>query len=137
MQNFLIFISEQWILVSLLLITVYVFIWNESKKSGLPLTTQQLIQSMNKEQAVVLDLRDSKDYKQGHIAGAIHFQFNEVQSRNKEIEKMQGKKIVLVDKLGQGTGQFANYLKAKGFEVLKLKGGMTQWYSENLPVAVK
>ena len=137
MQDFLIFISEQWLLVGLLLLSIYAFVWHESRRSGLPLTSQQVVLAANKGDAVLIDIREQKEFAAGHIAGAIHFRYAEVANRQKEIAKMQDKKIVLIDKLGQGTGPFAKLLTEKGLSVARLKGGMMQWQNENLPVVKK
>ena len=134
MQNFLLFISEQWLLVGLLLATIYAFVWYESRKAGLPLTTQQLVLAMNSQGAIVLDIREPKEFSIGHIPGSINFRISEFKTRAKEIDKMLAKKVILVDKMGQGTGSFSKLLLVKGITAMRLKGGIMQWQNENLPL---
>ena len=55
-----------------------------------------------------------------------------------ELDKVKASPIVVVCKHGQSSGAVAAKLKKAGFErVFKLKGGMTQWQTDNLPIVKK
>ena len=90
---------------------------------------------INREDATVLDIRDSKDFSQGHIIDAINMPYSSFEQRSGELEKLKDKPLVVVCKMGQHAGAIGRKLKAQGFEdVKRLSGGMAEWSASNLPV---
>lgn len=132
MTQFLIFISEQWMLVSLLLTLMGVFMWNENRRAGDSLSVHQLTHQINNANALVLDLRDTKEFREGHIIDAINIPFAKVAERMGELDK--SRPLVLVDKIGQHSAAIGRTLKENGFQVARLTGGMSEWTASNLPV---
>lgn len=101
-------------------------------------TPNEATQLVNREDAVILDIRDKNDFKAGHIAGARNVPQSSLDDRMAELDKFKSKPIVVVCKHGQSSGAVQAKLKKAGFErVLKLKGGMTQWQADSLPIVKK
>ena len=134
MADFFIFISEQFILVSVLLVLIYLFIFNEKRRGGKTVTCNQLTRLLNSDQAVLIDIRDAADYNAGHIVNALHIPFNKINDRWEELLPHKDKELVLVDKMGQHAGSAGAILRGKDFKVSRLGGGMTEWQGQNLPV---
>lgn len=129
------FAVNHFILVSVFVFLLFAFFVNEGKQGGAAVATGGLVNLINKEDAVVVDIRDSKDYKQGHIAGAINIPYANIDSRMNELEAHKDKPVVLVCKLGQHAGAAGRKLRAQGFEdVRRLSGGMAEWNGASLPV---
>jgi len=129
------FIANHYILVSVFVILLVAFIINEGKQGGAAIGTSSLVTLVNKEGAVILDIRDGKEYGAGHIAGAINIPLSSFDSRVGELDEYKEKPIVLVCKMGQHAGTIGRKLKAQGFEhVRRLSGGMAEWTGSNLPV---
>lgn len=129
------FIGNHFILVSIFLFLLVAFFVNEGKQGGAAISTNNLVSLVNREDAVVLDLRDSKDYGAGHIAGALNIPYGSIDSRLGEIESHKQKPVVLVCKMGQHSGAIGKKLRAQGFEnVRRLSGGMAEWSANSLPV---
>ena len=133
-MEFFVFISEQWVLVSVLLVLVYVFAIMERSKSGKPLTTHELTRMLNADEAVLLDVRDAKEFKEGHIVGAVHIPFSKIKDNHAELNSHKQKVIVVADKVGQHSGAVGRVLQQNGFEVRRLSGGMMEWKNQKLPV---
>jgi len=91
---------------------------------------------INKEDAVVVDLRQREDFRKGHIAGAVNLLPNEIKANNVgELEKHKATPIIVVDGSGMQAQEPANALTKAGFEkVFVLKEGIAGWSSENLPL---
>jgi rhodanese-related sulfurtransferase len=90
---------------------------------------------VNRENAVILDIRDNKDFKAGHIVDAINIPFSNLDKRVEELEKYKQQPIIIVCKMGQHAGAVGSKLKALEFvEVRRLGGGMAEWSAANLPV---
>lgn len=136
-MEFFTFISEQWLLVSLLLILIYAFAFLERVKGGKPITAREATQLVNAEQAVLVDLRESKDYNEGHIAGSLHMPVTKFESRISELEKYRDKVIILADKLGHQASATGKSLGKAGYQVRRLQGGVGEWASQGLPLIKK
>ena len=85
--------------------------------------------------AVIVDIRDNKEFGNGHIAGAVNVPFAAIDSRVGELVPFKEKPIVLVCKMGQHAGSIGRKLRSQGFEdVRRLSGGMAEWGANSLPV---
>ncbi|WKX26555.1 rhodanese-like domain-containing protein [Tatumella ptyseos] len=91
---------------------------------------------INKENAVVVDVRGRDDFRRGHISGALQVSSDEIKKGNfTELEKYKSQPIIVVCATGQSAGDAAAQLNAAGFEkVSVLKDGISGWSSENLPL---
>lgn len=91
---------------------------------------------INKEDAVVVDLRQRDDFRKGHIAGAVNLLPGEIKANNVgELEKRKSTPIIVVDGTGLQAQTPANELVKAGFEkVFVLKDGVSGWVGENLPL---
>ena len=136
-MDFFVFISEQWLLVSLLLVLIYAFAFLERIKGGKPIPAHEATRLINSEEAVLVDLRDAKDYGEGHIAGSLHIPLGKLGSRLSELDKYREKTIILADKLGQHAGSAGKTLNKEGFQVRRLRGGVAEWIGQGLPLVKK
>lgn len=91
---------------------------------------------INKEDAVVVDLRQRDDFRKGHIAGAVNLLPGEIKANNVgELEKRKSTPIIVVDGTGLQAQTPANEMVKAGFEkVFVLKDGVSGWVGENLPL---
>lgn len=135
MALFLEFVTQQWMLVGALLVCIILLVKHESRRGGPTLTPQQVINKVNAEQAVIVDLRDAKEFKAGHIVDAINIPHAKLADKVSELESYRNKPLILVCKMGQHSGAAGKTLRAKGFEdVSRLNGGMMEWNSSQLPL---
>ena len=135
MNQVLEFIGNHPILVAAFVILLALFIRNETKRGGRSVTVQQLVELVNKENALVLDVRDKKEYDAGHIVDALNIPFSALDSRVKELKKHRERPIVIACKMGQHSGTAGTILRKHGFEnVSRLTGGVTEWRNQSLPV---
>jgi rhodanese-related sulfurtransferase len=138
MALFLEFLAQQWILASGLMVVIILLIQHESRKSGPTLSPQQLVNMVNQQQAVVVDLRDSNEFKQGHIVDAVNIPHTKLADRMTELEPYRARPLILVCKMGQHSGAAAKALVEKGFEqVSRLNGGIMEWQNAQLPLVTK
>lgn len=96
----------------------------------------EAIRLINKEEAVVVDLRNRDDYRRGHIANAINLQPNEIKNGSfGELEKHKAKPVIVACANGLSSRESAEALFKAGFErVTILKEGVAGWSGENLPL---
>lgn len=92
-------------------------------------------QLINRENAVVLDTREDKEFRAGHIVNAIHIPLGHLKDRTAELEKYKSRPIIAVCRSGSRSGQGCSQLKKAGFEnIYNLKGGMMAWQHASLPI---
>jgi rhodanese-related sulfurtransferase len=132
--DFFVFISEQWVLVSILMVLIYLLAISEGLKGGKQIGISEAVAMINADKGVVLDVRDKKEFDGGHIHGAIGIPFASLKSRKVELDKCKSKTIIIVDKLGTQGGNVGKQLRGDGFDVCRLKGGVSEWQSQNLPL---
>jgi len=93
---------------------------------------------MNREDAVVLDVRETGEWDTGHIAGARHIALGQIEKRLSEIEKFKARPIIVCCAHGSRSTSACGKLRKAGFEkVFNLSGGMSAWLEANLPVTTK
>lgn len=132
------FAGNHWELVSVFFALLAALWWTEKAKSGQSLSPMAVTQLMNKGEAVILDVRDKKEFNEGRITGSIHIPFTALKTRIAELSNHKDKQIVVVDKMGQHSGTAGKLLKAEGYEnVARLSGGITEWRSSHMPLVRK
>lgn len=127
------FLATQWLLVAALLVCFGLLFFHENRRGGATLSPQELVNLVNREQAVVVDIRDVKDYKSGHIVESVNIPFARLAERGSELPK--DKPLVLVCKMGSHSGAAGKTLAKQGFEnIYRLRGGMLEWKASQLPM---
>jgi rhodanese-related sulfurtransferase len=135
MQQLFEFIGNHPVLVGLFAVLLALFIRNETQRGGRGVSPQELVNLVNREGAVVLDVRDAKEFDAGHIVDAVNVPHGALESRLAELEKYKAKPVTIVCKMGQHAGAAGAMLRKAGFaEVSRLSGGMSEWRNQNLPV---
>lgn len=135
MQRFFEFVANHPFLVGTFVLLLVLFIRNETRRGGRSVTAQQLVDLVNRENAVVIDVRDRKEFQAGHIVGAVNVPFASLDARLDELKKYQSRPVVVACKIGQHAGAAGTQLRKAGFEnVTRLTGGMAEWRNQNLPV---
>lgn len=128
------FVSEQWMLVSLLIILLYAYVWTEKIKGGPTLSIHSATRVINSGEAIVVDLREANEFKAGHIVDAMNIPHNKLKDQLTQLQSHKSKTLILVDKMGQHAGNAGRLLKTEGFTVNRLQGGISEWQNQNLPL---
>ena len=90
---------------------------------------------VNRDNALVVDLRPSADFEKGHVPGAKNVQMSQFDPENKQLAAARALPVVLVCKAGQTSGAAAKRLRKAGFEhVYVLDGGIGAWQQAGLPL---
>lgn len=129
------FASNHYLLVSAFFLLWAVFFVLESRRGGKPVTPQMATNMVNREEAVIVDLRDSDEFRAGHIAGSLNVPASQALERIAELEKYKGKPLILTCDMGSKASHLGRQLRPKGFEHLyRIQGGLNAWRSASLPV---
>jgi len=138
MERFLEFIGNHLLLSSMWLITLGAIIFYHQRTGSQSVAPQQAVMLINRKDAVVVDVREKKEFETGHIVDSINIPLAKLKQRITELKKHKQKPVVVVCKLGQHSGQAAKTLQEAGHtEVFKLSGGLTEWKAQSLPLIQK
>ena len=96
------------------------------------------VQLMNKEDVVLLDVREPAETAGGKIAKAIQIPVGAVKTRIGELEKHKDKTVLVYCKTGARSGAACKELGKQGFDkVFSLSGGLMAWQEAHLPLSKK
>ncbi len=99
--------------------------------------SQQLLMSKmaQSEMMVLLDVRSTKEYEQGHILSAINIPHQEIEKRIADLGQVKSKNIIVYCRSGARAAMAQEVLIKNGFtNVEHLKGDFPAWQESHLPV---
>ena len=133
------FVEQNMIWVTLAFVSGGMLLWPMVSGGGVEnLTPSQATLLMNREDALVLDVRETGEWSSGHITGARHITLAQLEKRMSEIEKFKDRPIIVVCATGNRSSSACGQLKKGGFEkVFSLGGGISGWAEANLPLTKK
>jgi rhodanese-related sulfurtransferase len=118
----------------ILLVLAIVIEFRERAKGSSLIGASDAVRLMNSG-ALVLDVRDSKDYEAGHIIDARSVPAGELAARAETLKKYKEKPVVVCCESGFASASAAKTLQAQGFnKVVTLRGGLRSWRQDNLPL---
>ncbi len=99
-----------------------------------PVSKDELWKRMQDKDVIVLDVRPSEEYKNGHIAGALSVPLSELKNKLKEIPQdrqivayCRGPYCVL-------SAEAMEILRTAGYQAIRLKEGLPEWKEAGLPL---
>ena len=132
------FVVSHYILASLFVAFLVAILVLESRRGGAKISAQGAVSLLNRDEAIVVDIRDRKEFGEGRITGSINIPLNSLKSRAAELSKHKDKQIIVADKMGQHSAMAVKQLNAEGYaNVVRLNGGVGDWKASNLPLVKK
>jgi len=124
--------------IALFVIIIYLTVKSKLSKVK-TVSNAQTINMMNKQNAVIVDLRSADNFKKGHITEALNILPIDIKNGSiKSLEKYKELPVILVDDNGMLVNTSGDILVKQGFEqVFALKDGIAGWNGENLPLVKK
>lgn len=133
-MDFFAFVSQEWMLLAVLLALIVIYTQRERIKSGRPLNANELTQLINQGNACLVDVRDAAEFKSGHILGSHNFPWAKLLKETSQLTAHKDKTIILIDKIGQHAGPVGRQLGKDGYTVRRLSGGISEWTALGLPL---
>jgi len=132
------FIQENWMLFAVLFLSGGMLLWpmvqhrlSTMKNIG-NLEATQLINAGN---AVLLDVREPKEYEGGRLPKAIHIPLSQLSGRGQELAKLTGRPVIVYCERGNRSRMAGGQLAKQGFgDLYNLAGGFRAWQGAGLPV---
>lgn len=130
------FIQDNWMLVALAVASGAMLAWTfiGSRLSGVEQADTLKATRLFNDDALVLDVREDKEFSSGHIPKAKHIPLGKLSSRMQELDKFKTQPILVTCRSGQRSARACGMLKKAGFEtVYNQAGGILAWERANLP----
>ena len=131
------FITKNIFLIVIAAVSGGMLLWPLLRKgTGGPwVNTLQATQLMNRDDALVVDLRPADEFAKGHILGARSIPLADLARRSGELDKHKAKPVIVHCGDGNRAGGGAALLRKNGFaNVVNLSGGYAAWQQAGLPV---
>lgn len=103
----------------------------ESKRAGKKITPQQLGLMVNNDNAKVIDIRDSKEFEEGHISSSQNIPLSKLDA---ELENLKTLTVPIIFVCKMGTHAASAVQKLGSENVFRLSGGVMSWTSAGLPL---
>jgi rhodanese-related sulfurtransferase len=130
------FIVDNWMLILIALSSGGMLAWPllRGANSG-SLTAQGAVQLINRERAVVVDVREPEEFAAGHMTGAKNVPLNQLEEKLTAAVKNKAVPLLLVCATGSRAQRAVAVAKKLGYEQAQaVAGGLKSWKEANLPV---
>ena len=131
------FIQNNLLLIAVAFASGAMLIWPFVRRTagGPWVSTLQATQMINREDALLLDVREPAEYAKGHILGAKNVPLADLERRAAEFDRQKAKPVIVTCDSGSRATRAIGVLKARGFaNVFNLNGGYGAWQQAGLPV---
>ena len=121
-------------LAVVLALVVLAYEWRARAQNYSALQPQEAIRLMN-QGAHLLDLRAAEAFAAGHIAGARNFSAEQLGAAGDTLKKYKEKPVIVYCDTGAQGAAAVKRLHGLGFtQVFNIRGGITAWRAESLPL---
>jgi rhodanese-related sulfurtransferase len=122
------------LLIAIAAISGFLLLWPVLRR-GSGVSTADATLLINRQNAVIVDLRNAAEFAGGHLPQARHFDFAELQAKAPQINKNKKTPLLLICQTGQRAQKAQAILTAAGYlDVHVLLGGLNAWQQAGMPV---
>ena len=131
------FIQQNLLLIAVAFASGAMLLWPYVRRlgGGPSVNAAQATQLINREDALVVDVRDAAEYSAGHILGAKNMPLAKIDGGAEIAAKRKDKPVIVYCDTGKRSAKAVAALKAQGYaRVSSLAGGLAAWQQAGLPV---
>ena len=137
MSRFVEFVRNNILLFIVALVSGGMLLWPLVRRTtgGPWLNTTQATHLINREDAIVIDVREPNEFAAGHVLGAKNVPLARVDASGAELAKKKERPVIVYCDGGERSAKALAALKKHGFtRVANLSGGLAAWQQAGLPV---
>lgn len=99
-------------------------------------TPAEAVLLINREHALVVDVREAPEFVAGHIPDARHIPLGQLAARSAELGAWKDKPVVVNCQSGMRSANACSSLRGQGYaKVFSLDGGFAAWQAAKLPIS--
>ncbi len=139
MEPVLEFVQNNLMYVILALTSGGMLLWQLlSSSGGDRISPLQATLLLNRDDALVIDVREPGEWATGHIPNARHIALGQLDKQLHELDKFKTRPLIVSCQTGNRAATACGKLKKQGFEkVFTLAGGVVAWREAGLPMTTK
>ena len=137
MSRFVDFVRNNYLLFLVALVSGGMLLWPLVRRTtgGPWLNTTQATHLINREDALVVDVREPNEFAAGHVLGAKNMPLAKLALSGAELAKKKERPVIVYCDGGERSAKALAALKKHGFtRVANLSGGLAAWQQAGLPV---
>lgn len=104
------------------------------KRNTFSINVPKAVHLINRENAVIIDVRAPEAYQKGHIIDSYSIPVKDLETTPKKLDKFRTKPIIVVCGTGQESQKIATLYLKQGYNIYSLSGGIRAWTSAELPL---
>ncbi len=130
------FINQNILLISIVVVSGLGLLWPMfARPSGNAVNPGEATLLINREDAIVVDVREADEFAGGHLPDARNIPVSKLAERIGEIEKFKDKPVIVCCATGMRSNKACAELKKQGFSrVNNLAGGVDAWVGAGYPI---
>lgn len=132
------FVQNNWMIIAIAFVSGAMLVWPLVQRRFSPMKpigTLGATHLINTRNALLVDLREAKDYDAGRVPNAVHVPLSQIGARLGDLAGHAGKPLVAYDDAGNRARSAGAALAKAGFaEIYLLSGGFRAWKDAGLPV---
>jgi len=131
------FIQNNLLLIVVAFVSGAMLLWPLVRRSagGPWVTPAQATHLINREDALVIDVREANEFASGHVLGAKNVPLARMETAGADFMKKKDRPVIVYCDGGDRSGKALGLLKKQGFmHAANLSGGIKAWQDAGLPV---
>jgi len=131
------FVRNNLLLIAVAFVSGAMLLWPfvRLRAGGPRVSAAQATQMINREDALMVDVRDPAEFGAGHVIGARNVPLARIDDGANDLAKRKDRPLVVYCDGGERSAKAAAALAKQGFaRVASLSGGLGAWQSAGLPV---
>jgi len=131
------FVRNNLLLFAVALVSGGMLLWPFVRRTtgGPWVSPAQATHLINREDALVIDVREANEFGTGHVLGAKNIPAARMETAGSELMKKKDRPVIVYCDGGDRAGKAMAALKKQGFtRVANLSGGIKAWQDAGLPV---
>ncbi len=132
------FVQENWLLILVFVSSGLMLLWPLAQRrwsATKDVTPAEATQLINRQNALLLDVREPKEFEGGRLPAAVHIPLSQLAGRAAELAKYATRPVIAYCESGRRSRMAGGTLSKAGFkEVYSLDGGLAAWKKDGLPV---
>jgi len=137
MSRFVEFVRNNLLLFAVALVSGGMLLWPFVRRTtgGPWVSTTQATHLINREEALVVDVREPNEFAAGHVLGAKNLPLARLDASGADLAKRKERPVIVYCDGGERSAKALAALKKHGFtRVANLSGGIAAWQQAGLPV---
>jgi rhodanese-related sulfurtransferase len=129
------FVQQNILLIAVVVVSGGMLLWQTLQAGGKQVSPTDATRMLNRDEAVVIDVRPANEFAAGHVPDAINIPIAALKDRLADLKQFEGRPLIINCASGARSGSACQQLRKLGIDnAFNLSGGMNAWVQAGLPV---